>query len=147
MPRRDDWQTRIKAVEREYLALRQVTDHFQDSVHRDPTILQRDVRYRDLVQASNNLEGTYVIRLFAEFESGLRQYWDQHRGSKPRTRDLLTGLAALRTIPDEKLKKAHEVREWRNYLIHEHAKANRAIPIAQARGYLCTFLSFLPAQW
>jgi hypothetical protein len=74
MPHNHEWQTRIKAVEREYVAARQATDRFLESTHRDPTLLRGDLRYREIVRASENLEGTYLIRLFAEFETGLRLY-------------------------------------------------------------------------
>jgi hypothetical protein len=147
MPHNYEWQTRIKAVEREYLATRQATDRFQESAHRDPTVLRGDLRYREIVRASENLEGTYIIRLFAEFETGLRLYWDRARGTNPRTRDLLEGLAALCGIPDEQKDHAHAVREYRNSLVHEREEEVEAIPIDEARGYLCHFFSFLPLEW
>jgi hypothetical protein len=147
MPHNHEWQARIKAVEREHLATRQATDRFRELAHRDPTILVGDLLYREIVRASENLDGTYIIRLFAEFETGLRQYWDQARGTNPRTRDLLDGLAALRGIPDEQTENAHTVREYRNSLVHEREEEVDAIPVAKARGYLCHFFSFLPAKW
>lgn len=147
MPHNHEWQTRIKAVEREYSATQQATDRFQEVVHRDPTILQGDLRPRDIVHASKNLEGTYVIRLFAEFETGLRLYWDQVRDTNPRTHDLLEGLAALCGIPDEQRENVHVVREYRNTLVHEREEGIAAIPIARARGYLCHYFSFLPPKW
>jgi hypothetical protein len=147
MPYNHEWQTRIKAVEREYAATRQAIDTLQESAQRDPTVLQGELRYRDIVHASDNLEGTYIIRLFAEFETGLRLYWDQVRGTNPRTRDLLDGLAAMCGIPDEQRDHAHAVREYRNSLVHEREEDTPAVPIATARGYLCHFFSFLPPKW
>src|SRR5437868_3563304 len=119
MPHNSEWQTSIKAVEREYLATRQAIDRFQEAAHRDPTILREDLRYREIVRASENLDGTFLIRLFAEFETGLRLYWDLVRGTNPRTRDLLEGLAAMCGIPDQQKDNAHTVREYRNSLLHE----------------------------
>src|SRR5438067_2246248 len=147
MPRNFEWQGRIKAVEREYLATRQATDRFQESAHRDPTILRGDLRYREIVRASENLEGTYIIRLFAEFETGLRLYWDQVQGTNPRTRDLLEGLAARCRIPGERKDNAHAVREYRNALLHERAEKVDALPMYEARSHLCHFFSFLPPEW
>jgi hypothetical protein len=137
MPHNHEWQTRIKAVAREYLAIRQATDRFWESAQRDPLI----------IRASENLSGTSIIRLYAEFETGLRSYWDQARDSNPRTRDLLDGLAALCRIPDEQKKNAHAVRDYRNSLVHERQEQLGAISIAVARGHLCRFMSFLPAKW
>jgi hypothetical protein len=147
MPHNHEWQERIKAVEREYRAIRQATNRFQEDARRDPTILKGDVRYRDIDRASVNLDGTYVIRLFAEFETGLRQYWDRVRGTNPRTHDLLEGLAAMCGIPDEQRDRAHDVREYRNSLVHEREDEVGPIPIDECRGYLCRFFSFLPHEW
>jgi len=147
MPHNYEWQTRIKAVEREYSATRQATDRFQESAHRDPTILQEDLSYRDIVHASDNLEGTYIIRLFAEFETGLRLFWDHVRGTNPRTYDLLEGLASMREIPHDRLTEAHAVQEYRNSLVHEREEKIDPISLPKARGYLCRFFSFLPPNW
>lgn len=147
MPHNHQWQTRIKAVEREYVAMRQAADRFRQTALDDPTILRRNLRHGEIVVASNNLEGTYVIRLFAEFESGARQYWDANWRSHPRTVDLLNGLAARCGIPDTQRDHAHVVRNYRNGLVHEREEETEMVPIAVARNYLCHFFSFLPPQW
>ena len=74
MPHNHEWQSRIKAVEREYVAMRQAADRFRQAALDDPTILEGNLRQGEIVVASKNLEGTYVMRLFAEFETGARQY-------------------------------------------------------------------------
>jgi hypothetical protein len=88
MPHRDEWQTRIKAVEREYVAMRQAADRFRQAAMDDPTVLVESLRHNEIVVASRNLEGTYLIRLFAEFESGARQYWEANWNTHPKTLDL-----------------------------------------------------------
>jgi hypothetical protein len=147
MPHNHEWQSRIKAVEREYLAMRQAADRFRRAAHDDPTILREDLRHREIVAASTNLEGTYVIRLFAEFETGARQCWVATWGTHPRTADLLDGLAARCGIPDTERDNAHSVREYRNGLVHEREDDPEVIPIGRARHDLCFFFSFLPRQW
>jgi hypothetical protein len=149
MPRSHEWQERLKAVEREYLAIRQATDRFKEHARRDPTILKKDVRNRSIELASENLEGTYIIRLFAEFETGLRLYWRKVRGrsANPRTRDLLERIAARHGIPDEQRENAHAVREYRNGLLHEREEEAAPVEISQARGYLRRFFGFLPHEW
>ncbi len=94
-----------------------------------------------------NLKGTYVIRLFAEFETGARQCWVANWNTDPKTADLLDGLAARRGIPDTLRDNALLVREYRNALVHERDDQPEPIAIATARGYLCHFFSFLPPQW
>jgi hypothetical protein len=147
MPHNHQWQSRIKAVEREYLAMRQAADRFQQAALTDPTILREKLRHGEIVMASKNLEGTFVIRLFAEFETGARQYWAVHWPTYPKTSDLLDGLAARCGVPDLQRTKAHSVREYRNGLVHEREEKAQEIPISEARSYLCRYFSFLPHQW
>jgi hypothetical protein len=148
MPTKWEWLFRIRAVEREFVAMREAADHFQRASIDDPTILRKlALRPREIVAASDNLDGTYVIRLLAEFETGVRQYWAVTRSSEPRLADLLNGLAAERRIPHARLENVHAVREYRNALVHERDDEVEIIPIPMARSHLCHFFSFLPPQW
>ena len=141
--------TNVKVVGREYSATRLATDRLLAAVCDDPTLLSGDVSPSDIRRASENLEGTYLIRLFAEFETVLRLYWSAVRGTPPpsRTRDVLDGIAATRRIPVTRLFDAHAVREYRNTLVHERDEAAVSISMGDARRYLCRFLSFLPPTW
>jgi|SRR6266852_4367428 len=147
MPLNHEWQSRIKAVEREYVAMRQAADRFRQAALIDPTILHVNLRYGEIVVATKNLEGTYVVRLFAEFETGARQYWNVNRDTFPKTVDLLDGLAARCGIPDPQRENAHLVRDYRNGLLHEREDQPEPIPIATARSFLCHYFSFLPPHW
>ncbi len=144
MPHNHEWQSRIKSVEREYAAMRQAADRFRQAARDDSNILghsnvlRAKVEYRDIVEASRSLEATYVIRLFAEFESGLRQYWSTVRPSRPQAADLISGLAARRGIPDT---------QRDNALVHEREENSEPLAISKARHYLCHFFSFLSEQW
>ncbi len=146
---RFDWLRRIKAVEREHAAARLAIDRLLSQAREDPAHLRGDVTLRDLATASGRLDGTYVIRLFAEFETGLRLFWLSARRTEPpsRARDLLDGVAATRRIPHGQLEDTHAVREYRNSLLHERDEEAEPIPIAVARGNLCRYFSFLPLSW
>lgn len=146
MPRRDDWQRRIKAIEAEYLAVRLAMNRLVEACRRDPTTCA-GLKPGDLARASSSLEGTYITRTFAEFETGLRLYRESIRDTHPRTIDLLASLAALRGVSEDRRDKAHSVREYRNRLIHEREEPAEPIPLAAARGHLCSFFSYLPPQW
>ena len=141
------WMDRIKGVEREYLAMRQAADRLIVEVAHDPDILKRDVKPRDLDIASELLEITYVIRIFAEFEAGLRQFWSTTRKTRPPTEVLIDRIAALRSVAEAVLMKAQEVRDSRNGFIHAREGRIEAIPIADIRSHLCQFFGHLPNEW
>src|SRR5208282_6035441 len=69
--RRFEWHERIKAVEREYWSARRAVDRLSADVARDPSALGEGPSPRDLRSADENLEGTYLVRMFAEFETGV----------------------------------------------------------------------------
>jgi|SRR5579864_3356538 len=144
-----EWLLRIKSVEREHSSTRLATYRLLEEARHDPTILRGYLTLRDIGNASERLDGTYVIRLFAEFETGLRAFWLTARGTDTpgRTQDLLDGVAATRRIPDEERTNAHAVREYRNTLVHEREEEVVPIPIAQVRGHLRRFFRFLPPNW
>src|SRR5947208_3107326 len=109
MPHNHEWLARIKTVEREHTAVRLATNRLIEAVHRDPGVLEGGLRLRDVTQASEALDGTYLIRLFAEFETGLRLFWETVRDTNPRTRDLLDGIAAMRGIQGDQRDNARAV--------------------------------------
>ncbi len=147
MPHNHEWQRRIKAVEMEFKVMRQAADRFLEQAKNDPTILHGDVSYGEIVKASRKLEGTYLIRLFAEFETATRQFWKTTKKTQPKTVDLLISLAAQRLMPAELLDSVQHVRDHRNRLVHEREENAASLPLATARKQLCTFLSFLPSEW
>jgi hypothetical protein len=129
------------------LAARFAIDRLLDTARSDPTILRRVLDIRDLTQASARLEATYLLRLLAVFESGLRDFWHvQKRGRTPRTEHLLDGMASARGIPNDLLVNAHAVRRYRNSLLHEPGEEIELIPLAMASDHRCTFFSRLPLR-
>lgn len=142
---RYEWLERVKAVEREYSAMRRAADDLLRRVRIDSSELGRDLRQRDLVRAADRLEATYVIRLFAEFETALREYWPVMRTTNPpnRVSDLIDGLASTCRIGTDAVRRSHEVRQYRNALVHERDDTGDALPIGDARSRLCIFLSRL----
>ncbi len=137
----------MKAVEREYAAMRQAADQLLARARLDPTILKGDLRTRDAQHASDRLEGTYVVRVFAEFETGLRLFWGTARTTNPRSAHLIDGLASMRGIEDYVRLNVHRVRVFRNSLVHERGDAVGPIAIRNVRSYVCTFFDRLPVSW
>jgi hypothetical protein len=138
---------RLRAVEAEHGAMRCAADRLLNAARRDPAILPDKLRFRIVQLASERLEATYLLRLFAEFETTLRTYWQTLRSTKPPAKDLLASLGAMRKIPFNQIGDAQKVREYRNVLIHEECESVEKVPLGKARGDLCHFLAFLPERW
>lgn len=128
--------------------MRLAADRLLDSARSDSAILAGICRYRDLQFASDRLEGTYTIRLFAEFEIGLRAYWRAlGRITSPQAKDMIDGVASRQRVPEAHSADVHRVREWRNTLIHEREEPTDEVPLATAKRHLSRFFSFLPPNW
>jgi hypothetical protein len=137
---------RVKAVEREYNALRFTTDHVLRSLGGGGVELAEGLTRLDINRASERLEGTYNIRLFSEFEVALKIILRQKKIKKiPRdAKPLINRVATFYRFSGPILDNAHVVREYRNKLVHSLVYG---IPLAQrmtirtVTSYLCTFLS------
>lgn len=139
-----EWPRRLKEVEREHTAARIAMDRFTDQAAKDPMLL-RGVGFPDIGRASEELEGTYIIRLFAEFETALRTFWTTYRPKEPPSRalDLMNGVASTARIDPIRLDDAHTVRRFRNVLAHNRDEPAEPISIAIVRRRLNKYLGFL----
>jgi hypothetical protein len=143
---------RVKAVEREHTALRFTTDHVLRSLGEGGMALEEDLKRLDVNRASERLEGTYVIRLFSEFEVALKTFLRERKvknipgGAKL----LIDRVASFVKFSGPILDKAHEVREYRNRLVHHLVYGipdTQRMTIRIATSHLCTFLSRSLARW
>ncbi|MDZ4851772.1 MAG: hypothetical protein SGI77_20990 [Pirellulaceae bacterium] len=146
MPSRFQWHARIKAVEREYYAMNVAARRMRDVEWVDLGQLPHDLRQRDLVNAAERLENTYLIRLYAEYEAGVREYWASIRNTQPMMKPLMESLTGRRGIPTEVHLAADFVREVRNACVH-HAEHDSRNTLASHRSSLSHYFSFLPAEW
>ncbi len=150
MRRRDQWLEWIRSVEREGELVAVALVVLEDRLRQDPSVLrQYGLQRADFSAGMLNREGTYVIRVFAEFESGLREAWERAFGetTHPKSVDLLQAFAARCRVPPQRLVDADRVRIFRNNLVHAHDEATEKIPLNSVRRYLCRFLSHLPENW
>ena len=150
--RRFDWHERVKAVENEYKSVRIAVDRLKSAVAHDPSILGDDSKPANLGGADRNLEGTYLVRLFAEFESALRSYDRARHGDPTRKTEasiLIDTIGGRRGqgISANVRQGAHAVRRVRNHWAHERDAAPDPMSIAEARARLQAFLSWLPDEW
>lgn len=78
---------RVKAVEREHTALRFTTDRALRSLGEGAVDLEEGLKRLDVYRASERLEGTYIIRLFSEFEVALKTILRERKVKKPKKRE------------------------------------------------------------
>lgn len=151
--RRFDWHEHIKEIEGEYQAARVAVDRLKHEVSVSPDLfIATNWTQAHLRNADANLEGTYLVRLFAAFEAALRSY-DRARHHDPaRTVDasiLIDSTAGRRGqgISKAVREAAHAVRQARNFWAHEEAAEPDVMTLAEARARLQTYLSWLPETW
>jgi hypothetical protein len=151
--RRFDWHEHVKEVEGEFRAARMALDLLLTQAAFAPHLPVRDKKARRYLRAaSENLEGTYLVRLFAAFEAALRSF-DRAKHNDP-SRDesasiLIDTIGGRRGqgISSTIREGAHAVRRVRNYWAHESADLSDPMTLAQARAALERFLSWLPEEW
>jgi hypothetical protein len=147
-----DWHDRIKAVEREYQAVRSSVGQMRRAIADGAKDLT-GATVGDLLTANENLEGTYLIRLWAEFETAIRSYygWLVHDpDSRIGTQDLINTVAGVRrgrAIAEDVRRAVHAVRDYRNTLVHARDDPTQPVAITDARHNLNTFLCKLPETW
>ena len=84
------------------------------------------------------------------WEAGLREAWRVAllRDTQPPARDLLDGIGSTRRIDNTVLGAAHQVRGYRNTLVHEqNEEPELAFTIGEGRRCLTRFFSYLPPDW
>lgn len=141
--------SQIRSCESMCEAGKAATAHFLEVCQSDPLHIPSAARFRirDIRDCHNDLERTYLIRMFAIFEGTLREFWTYISGrrSRPTTTQLIDRIATRRRMPVDHLTRTHAVRESRNALVH--GGGGRSVTIEEARSHLCRFLSNLPRQW
>jgi len=143
----------LKATCREYYVLADAVQRLRDAVHAGQVAAPPTTSLRDYEAARRRLEPTYIVRLWSEFESALRSYRRFIVGNpidNIRAFDLINwaqGIKEGRQVDDGARELVHEVREYRNSLIHERDDMAPGVEIEEARRRLSTYLSKLPDQW
>lgn len=150
MKQREERTRRLRAVQCEYETAVVAIAAFGERLTADPSLLsQYGLRQRDFRTLKANLEQTYAVRLFAEFETSIRSVWAEafKRKSYPSATALLNGIAARRSIPQQRLDDVHEVRRYRNSIVHDESEDVKTIGIEDRLDRLLRFSGHLPADW
>lgn len=150
---RQHFLQRLRAVENESRLAAVAVASLREAVSREPGLLKKEeLTLADLTACQEHLEPTYIIRLFAEFETSLRLYWRHVRKRRTwntiRAEALIGRVAAYQHVPENVLGGVQEVRELRNALVHRaEPPAEVALPMGQCSSRLRHFLSYLPLSW
>jgi hypothetical protein len=158
MPERQVFIDRVKGAERECCVVAAAVNHYEKAVQAgndELPSMPTKTSPRDLVTAADNVESTYLIRMWAEFETALRSYRRRITGN-PDDRistssliDWTAGVRQGRAISEDVREDVHQVREYRNDLVHERDDLDPAdvVAIDVARRRLNTLLGCLPDRW
>ena len=147
--RRLDCHDRIKKTKSSYdAALKAVTVVIRLAEEQPDFRYNHNLDLTEMRALEKVLHDVYFVRMFACFESSIRHYWwNKIRETKPLTEQLLSSMAGRLGVPQDTLDTVHEIRSFRNILIHEDHRATRQFTIDEASGPLNTYLARLPREW
>lgn len=144
---------RIVAVEREYFAAVSASNLLRQELIANPNYGNPKWEHKDGAAYRDNLETTYLVRMYAEFEATLRDYWLTHMGrtTRPPMEHLLNQSIPNQQFPRDWIENADEVRKFRNYLVHDFSEEPPddvvRVLIAEAKQHLCRYVSCLEPSW
>lgn len=147
--RRLDCHESVKHVERGYETALQSVRALIRIVIESPAYLDaNNINLAALRNLEVELHDLYFVRMFASFESSLRHYWKSCvKNTEPPTRQLISSIATRRGVPQYLLDTVQEIREFRNFLIHEEHEVTSRPTIGEASRALNHYLSRLPINW
>lgn len=148
MRNRQERIKRVAGVEREYQAAVIAAALLGEKLRVDPSFLLPSLEARDAKAMLANIEATFLIRLFAEFEAGLRDVWKDvsRKSTRPPMKVLIDRIAARQAISGPILDEVHHVRRYRNSLVHDDADSVEPLDLKSARRRLCRFLGRMPPE-
>lgn len=145
---------RLEAVTAEYRAARSASVLLSAELQSNPNFgdahgwTQRAGR-----DFQDNLQARYIVRLYAEFEATLRDYWERclKCGTDPPMVQLVNVAIPDQHFPQDYIDGADEVRLYRNYLVHDSEDDPHAdlviLDIHLVERRLRAYISRLHANW
>ncbi len=101
----------------------------------------------------HNSEATYIIRIYAEFEAGLRDYWATYRGrgTRPDMVSLIRHAVPTEAFSQDCIDDADDVRIYRNFLVHDMEEEPPIdmvkFTVLEAKTKLCEYFFRLNPRW
>jgi hypothetical protein len=136
---------RLVAVRREFEAARRAVGFFVGGWSQlVNTVDTGGLQLQDFRAALHvhGLERTYIIRLFSQFEAELRLFL-RERVPRP-AENLINRVASMQHIDADITDMVHDVRLYRNTLVHEANIPAAAVSFEDALTFLNRFLAWLP---
>jgi hypothetical protein len=139
---------RLQAIQQQFHVAATAVSRLARDLRQDPAALRKEgLLPGDVVRCGARLEETYIVRLFSEFEATLRSacraLWPRMAFGRTPVRTLMNRLAARQSIVFDIHDRAHDVRKYRNSLVH-HSPYAVALALHECRSRLAQFLSYLP---
>jgi hypothetical protein len=154
MIKRQQRLQRIVNAAQEFLAARTAAEWLQGGLETDPGFgVQHGWEAKAGIDFCDNLEATYLMRMYAEFEAGLRDFWKTHlrHDTHPQMVQLVRYAIPNQTFSQDVIDDADDVRKYRNYLVHEVEdevpEGLRVFTVAEAKSCLCKYFGRLDARW
>jgi hypothetical protein len=148
-----EWRAHIQEVAGEFKAASVSVSRLKDQIDADANTVAGEPWVREhLARTYANLEGTYIVRMFAAFEAALRSY-DRYLFDDPeRETKSSVMIDQLGTKKNLKVRQAildgvHRVRRIRNYWAHDTDGDIEPMPIDRVRGFLQAYLDKFPNNW
>lgn len=141
----------MRRVREELASARFSLSHTLRQVNEDLLILRAAGRGgtspSELARCRENLEMTYILRLFSEFEAATRDFWiSAVRNTRPKMGVLMDRVADRLNITTPVRQAAHEIREYRNDVIHQNPRALQ-FDYSDCAKALGNYLGFFPQRW
>jgi hypothetical protein len=140
----------LKAIKANYDTALYAVEQFVELAKNRPQLLfSHGIELTDVIDVSRQLHNVYFIYMFACFENSIRSYWRAWRKKKgkPNTEQIIDVLAGRHSISQDTLDDVHDMRNYRNFLVHEDAKKCRVCTIAEASKCLNVYLAAFPIEW
>ena len=154
MIKRQQRIARIAAVLQEYLAAKTASDLLTAQTDADPSF-GRDHGWEPKAGETftENLEATYIIRIYSEFEAALRDYWLTYckQTTRPKMYQLVNQAIPDQRFSQDLIDNADDVRLFRNFLVHdiedEPGEDMVSFTVKQAKTHLCAYIGRLDPSW
>lgn len=148
-----EWRAHIQEVWGEYQTAKFAVLRLHKQVKADANIVAGEHRVREYLSAADtNLEGTYIVRIFAAFEAALRSYDRYHFNEPERETRAATMIDQLGALNHVRVRipirdGVHRVRRIRNFWAHDSDDDPNPMPIDRVRGLLQAYLDRFPKSW